>query len=255
MFRSRVTDAARERRANDDPARDGPHVVRRPRDDALVGRPVAQRELRRPTWATLRRGRGHALPRRLDRLRARASRPGPTGQDQLPTTHPIVADIVDTRRGRGQLRRDHLRQGRRRCSSSWSPGSGEEAFVRGAPRVLRRATPGATPSWRDFLAALEAPSGRDLEGLVDRVWLETAGVTTLRAARRGRPDGAYTRVAIHQEAARRATRPCGPPSGAGRLRPGRRAAAAAHSDRARCRGRRDRRPGAAAACRQATCCW
>ncbi len=35
-------------------------------------------------------------------------------QDQLPSTHPVAADIPDLRGRRGQLRRHHLRQGRQR---------------------------------------------------------------------------------------------------------------------------------------------
>jgi aminopeptidase N len=47
LFRSRATAAEYEWRAEVDPARDGAHVVRRPRDHAVVGRPLAQRVLRR----------------------------------------------------------------------------------------------------------------------------------------------------------------------------------------------------------------
>ena len=46
IFRAKVTEA-RTSAARDDPARAGPHVVRRPRHHGVVGRPVAQRVLRR----------------------------------------------------------------------------------------------------------------------------------------------------------------------------------------------------------------
>ena len=51
--------------------RDVPHVVRRPRDDAVVGRPVAQRVLRRVHVAPVSRRRDRVL-RRLGRLVDRA---------------------------------------------------------------------------------------------------------------------------------------------------------------------------------------
>ncbi len=47
LFRSAVTEADRERRGSRHRARDGPHVVRGPGDDAMVGRPVAERVVRR----------------------------------------------------------------------------------------------------------------------------------------------------------------------------------------------------------------
>ena len=90
--------------------RAGPHVVRQPRDDALVGRPLAQRVVRRVGLDDLP-GRGHPLDRRLDDLRhAREGLGLPPG--------PALLDAPDRRRDRrpggrrGQLRRHHLRQGR-----------------------------------------------------------------------------------------------------------------------------------------------
>ena len=78
----------------DDPARDGAHVVRRPRDHALVGRPVAQRELRdvhvgalpglrHPLDATP--GRPSPTPRRPGRC-ARTSCPRRTRSSPTPAT-------------------------------------------------------------------------------------------------------------------------------------------------------------------------
>ncbi len=94
----------------DDAARDGAHVVRRPRDDALVGRPVAERVLRdvhvgaRPGQATRWTNAWTTF--------ANAEKTWAYRQDQLPSTHPIAADIRRHARTWGQLRRDHLRQGR-----------------------------------------------------------------------------------------------------------------------------------------------
>ena len=65
-----------------------------------------------------------------------------------------------------------------RCSSSWSPTS---AASRSPPACgpTSPSTPGATPRLDDLLRELEATSGRDL-GTWSKLWLETAGVNTLR---------------------------------------------------------------------------
>ena len=66
-----------------DPPRDGAHVVRRPGDHEVVGRPLAQRVVRR-VGLLPRRGRGDRVHRRLDRLhqRPQADRlpPGPAAR-------------------------------------------------------------------------------------------------------------------------------------------------------------------------------
>ena len=90
--------------------RDGPHVVRRPRHHEVVGRPLAQRVVRR-VGLLLVRGQRHRVRRRVDRLRQRPQ------ADRLPR-RPAALDAPDRgrqrrpARGRGQLRHDHLRQGR-----------------------------------------------------------------------------------------------------------------------------------------------
>ena len=78
-----------------DPARALPHVVRRPGDDAVVGRPVAEGVVRhlglqlRPQPDRRRPGDG------LGRRSPTGSRRWAYRQDQLPSTHPIAADMVD----------------------------------------------------------------------------------------------------------------------------------------------------------------
>ena len=63
------------------------------------------------------------------------------GQDQLPSTHPIAADVATLSRGRGQLRRDQLRQGRRGAQAACRlRRSG--CVLRRYPGVLRRALVG-----------------------------------------------------------------------------------------------------------------
>ena len=78
----------------DDPARDGAHVVRRPGHHALVGRPLAERVVRhlgRHRGA----GAGHALASTRGPRSPRAWKAWACKQDQLPSTHPIAADIPD----------------------------------------------------------------------------------------------------------------------------------------------------------------
>ena len=93
-----------------DPPRDGAHVVRRPGHHEVVGRPLAQRVVRR-VGLLPRRRRGDRVRRVLDRLHQRpqelGAAPGPAAQ------HPPDRGRQLRPAGRrGQLRRHHLRQGR-----------------------------------------------------------------------------------------------------------------------------------------------
>ena len=98
-------------------ARDGAHVVRRPRDHAVVGRPVAQRGVR---VVRLRAGRPCPRTEYTDAWAAFladeqiAGLPAGRGPGQPPDPH-HVPDVAHAVR---QLRRDHLLQGRRRCCTS-----------------------------------------------------------------------------------------------------------------------------------------
>ena len=83
--------------------RDGAHVVRRPRHHAVVGRPVAQRVLRRVHGAPHLR-RGHRVHRRVDRLDH-----GPQGLGVCRGAHPLDAPG-------GRVARRSTR--RRRCRTS-----------------------------------------------------------------------------------------------------------------------------------------
>ena len=94
--------------------RDGAHVVRRPRDDAVVGRPLAQRGVRL-LGGQLGHGRGERvhravghLPRRLQAHRLRdGHEPGSPPHPQRRARR-VVGDV--------QLRRHHLRQGPERAA-------------------------------------------------------------------------------------------------------------------------------------------
>lgn len=98
-------------------------------------------------------------------------------QDQLPSTHPIAADMVDLEaveqnfdgityaKGASVLRQLVAFVGR-------------DAFLAGAADYFVRHAFGNT-RLSDLLSALEKPSGRDLSGW-SAEWLEIAGVNTLR---------------------------------------------------------------------------
>ncbi len=99
-------------------------------------------------------------------------------QDQLPTTHPIVADIPDV--DSVHLNFDPITYNKGgavlKQLAAWL---GDEIFFKGVHAYLERHAYGnATLS--DFLQALEDASGRDL-GHWCQVWLEEAGLNTLAA--------------------------------------------------------------------------
>ncbi|MFD6104737.1 aminopeptidase N [Nocardia salmonicida] len=97
-------------------------------------------------------------------------------QDQLPTTHPIVADITDLEAAK--LNFDGI---------TYAKGAsvlkqlvayvGREEFFSGVRRYFRTHAFGNT-TLDDLLTELSADSGRDLAGWA-RAWLQTTGVSTL----------------------------------------------------------------------------
>ena len=101
-------------------------------------------------------------------------------QDQLPTTHPIVADITDLEAAK--LNFDGI---------TYAKGAsvlkqlvafvGEDAFFRGAQRYFADHAFGNT-TLPDLLSALEAESGRDLTTW-SRAWLRTSGVSEIAIER------------------------------------------------------------------------
>ncbi|WP_261166344.1 aminopeptidase N [Microbacterium sp. Marseille-Q6965] len=101
-------------------------------------------------------------------------------QDQLPTTHPIVADIPDLEAA--TLNFDGI---------TYAKGAsvlkqlvafvGEDAFFAGVRTYFRRHAFGNT-TLDDLLAALEETSGRDVRAW-SAAWLETTGVSTLALER------------------------------------------------------------------------
>ena len=117
-------------------------------------------------------------------------------QDQLPSTHPIAADMVDL--DAVQVNFDGITYAKGasalRQLVAWV---GEEEFVRGINSYFTKYAWGNT-RLVDLLAELEASSGRDLSGWTEE-WLQTSGVNLLRPIVEESADGTLTRVAIVQE--------------------------------------------------------
>jgi aminopeptidase N len=98
-------------------------------------------------------------------------------QDQLPSTHPVVAEIRDLQDVQVNFDGITYAKGASVLKQlvSWV---GRDAFFAGVQRYFRRHAYGNT-ELTDLLTELEATSGRDLSTWA-RVWLERAGVTLLR---------------------------------------------------------------------------
>ncbi len=118
-------------------------------------------------------------------------------QDQLPSTHPIAADVPTVTAAVANF--DGI---------SYAKGAsvlkqlvayvGRENFFAGI-RVYLTEHAWGNATLADLLRALEASSGRDL-GDWAKAWLETAGPNTLRPDFSVRPDGTFTEFAVVQEA-------------------------------------------------------
>jgi len=117
-------------------------------------------------------------------------------QDQLPTTHPISADIVDTDAVRLHFDGITYAKGASVLKQlvAWV---GKDAFTEGVRRYFRRHD-WSNATLADFLGALEETSGRKLGPWADE-WLETAAVNTLRASF-DVTCGRYERFSIAQSA-------------------------------------------------------
>jgi aminopeptidase N len=118
--------------------------------------------------------------------------------DQLPSTHPVVANITDledvlvnfdgiTYAKGGSVLKQLV---------AWV---GIDAFFAGVSSYFQKHQWGNT-ELSDLLAELEVSSGRDLSGWA-KVWLETAGVNTLRPEIGTDADGVITGFAVLQSAA------------------------------------------------------
>jgi aminopeptidase N len=117
-------------------------------------------------------------------------------QDQLPSTHPIVADIRDLEDVEVNFDGITYAKGASVLKQlvAWV---GREQFFAGVRSYFQRYAWGNT-ELRDLLAELEATSGRDLTAW-SQIWLERAGVTLLRPEITTDDDGAITAFAVVQE--------------------------------------------------------
>jgi aminopeptidase N len=118
-------------------------------------------------------------------------------QDQLPTTHPIVADAPDVEAMKTNFDGITYAKGASvlRQLVAWV---GQEEFLAGVRTYFGRHAWGNT-DLRDFLASLEESSGRELKSWSEQ-WLETAGVNTLRASFATDDSGAFRSFCVEQEA-------------------------------------------------------
>ncbi|MDQ0093506.1 aminopeptidase N [Paeniglutamicibacter psychrophenolicus] len=96
--------------------------------------------------------------------------------DQLPSTHPIVADITDLEAAKQNFDGITYAKGAS-VLKQLAAYVGAEAF-RDAARTYFRAHEYANTTLTDFLSALQAASGRDMGAWAD-AWLKTAGVPRL----------------------------------------------------------------------------
>ncbi|WP_213815057.1 aminopeptidase N [Glaciihabitans sp. dw_435] len=118
-------------------------------------------------------------------------------QDQLPSTHPVVATINDLEDV--QVNFDGITYAKGgsviKQLVAWV---GIDAFFAGVAAYFKKHAYGNT-ELSDLLAELEITSGRDLSGWSAQ-WLETAGVNTLRPSIQTDASGTITAFAVEQSA-------------------------------------------------------
>jgi aminopeptidase N len=118
-------------------------------------------------------------------------------QDQLPSTHPVAADMVDLEAV--ELNFDGI---------TYAKGAsvlrqlvafvGQDAFLAGVRAYFTKHAWSNT-QLSDLLSALTAASGRDMSFFAEE-WLQAAGVNTLRAEFELDAQGRFTRFALRQTA-------------------------------------------------------
>ncbi|WP_416428709.1 aminopeptidase N [Paenarthrobacter nicotinovorans] len=117
-------------------------------------------------------------------------------QDQLPTTHPIVADIPDLEAAKQNFDGITYAKGASVLKQLVAY-VGFDAFIAGSRQYFREHAFGNT-SLQDLLKALSEASGRDL-GDWARQWLQTSGISTITADI-VEDDGVMGAVMLEQEA-------------------------------------------------------
>jgi aminopeptidase N len=119
-------------------------------------------------------------------------------QDQLPSTHPIAADIPDIHAV--EVNFDGITYAKGAAVLKQLVAYvGRDNFLAGVRKYFTAHAYG-NATLADLLSALEEVSGRDLAAW-SREWLETAGVNTLRPAYTVDPAGRFTSFFVVQEAA------------------------------------------------------
>jgi aminopeptidase N len=118
-------------------------------------------------------------------------------QDQLPSTHPIATDAPDVQTAEVNFDGITYAKGAS-VLKQLAAYVGEQEFFAGLRTYFRRHAYDNT-SLADLLGALEEASGRNL-GDWSKVWLETAGLNTVRAEYGTDADGRFTSVEIVQSA-------------------------------------------------------
>lgn len=118
-------------------------------------------------------------------------------QDQLPTTHPIVADITDLEAAKQNFDGITYAKGASVLKQLVAY-VGFDAFIEAARGYFRNHAYGNT-TLSDLLTALSEASGRDM-GVWSRLWLQTAGVPLLTPELETDDDGVITSLTIVQNA-------------------------------------------------------
>ncbi len=118
-------------------------------------------------------------------------------QDQLPTTHPVAADMVDLEAVEENFDGITYAKGASVLKQLVSF-VGEEEFLAGVGAYFTEHAWGNT-QLNDLLTALETSSGRDLSGF-SAEWLEKSGVNTIRADFDTDDQGRLTRFDVVQTA-------------------------------------------------------
>ncbi len=198
LFRSRVTDAAYERRAETilhEMAHMwfGDLVTMKWWNDLWLNESFA-------TWASVLAESEATRWTQAWTTFASAEKLWALRQDQLPTTHPVSAEIRDLQDVEINFDGITYAKGASVLKQlvAWV---GRDAFIAGLRRYFQRHEYSNT-TLRDLFVELEAESGRDLSSW-QKEWLETAGVNTLRPVLEVSENAGneqYTYAAIHQEA-------------------------------------------------------
>ena len=193
LFRSRVTQAAREARANvilHEMAHMwfGDLVTMRWWDDLWLNESFAE-------WAGSDTSARATSFTQAWTTFAQSRKAWAYAQDQLPSTHPVSADMVDLEAVYRNFDGITYAKGASVLKQlvAWV---GRDAFLTGLSRYF------ATHAWgsaqrADLLVELEAASGRDLSHW-SHVWWQESGVTTLQPVVELDAQGRYRTVAIHQ---------------------------------------------------------